>query len=60
MIMMVTAHLFSPSPKLKSFKEAIGKCKLIIGASWPHKSHRVRNNYRQYRELKFFIVKKTN
>ena len=33
MIMMVTTHFFSPSPKLKSFKEAIGKCKLIFGAS---------------------------
>ncbi len=27
---MVTTHLFSPSPKLKRFKEAIGKCKLIF------------------------------
>ncbi len=33
MIMMVTTHLFSPLPKLKSFKEAIGKCKLIFGTS---------------------------
>ncbi len=49
MIVMVTTHLFSPSLKLKSFKEAIGKCKFIFGA---------RNNYGQYCEPKKIIVKK--
>ncbi len=36
MIMMATTHLFSPSPKLKCFKEVIGKCKLIYFGDHDH------------------------
>ena len=36
MIMMVTTHLF-PFTEVESFKEAIGRCKLLFGTLWPHK-----------------------